>query len=286
MDTRPPLISPDLVHLPQFDYREFVLESHLGSGGIGKVYRAWWKSRQKHVAVKMLRKHWWRQPGVDELFFREAAILVKLRHPNIVSVHGIGRTSQGGCFLVIDLMDGGDLSSLDGTALPAQALEWAAQAADGLAYAHQQGVVHRDVKPSNLLLDRSGRVKVADFGLALLTTISGRGDDGLIGTAAYMAPEQLFGEGRQVGKGADIFSLGAALYTLLTGQPPYEGGSFIDVVERRLNGAQPVSLRSLCPDVPESLENALARCLVRDPNKRFATAEELAAALRRAAGDA
>ena len=282
IDAHAVLSTHDLTDVPQFDYRDFVLEAHLGSGGIGKVYRAWWKSRKKYVAIKMLRRNWWRQMGADGLFFREAAILVELEHPNIVRMHGIGRTPHGACFLVMQLIDGGDLS-LRGVAPVAQAIEWVAQAADGLAFAHRQGIVHRDVKPSNLLLDREGGVHVADFGLALVTAVTHHREDGLIGTAAYMAPEQLFGGVRQVTPASDIFSLGAVSYALLTGQPPYQGRSMLDIVERRLGGAQPVSLRSLRSDLSEGLAAVVTRCLAHEPSRRFAKAEELAAALRSAA---
>jgi hypothetical protein len=283
VDAHAASISRGLAEVPQFDYRDFVLEAHLGSGGIGKVYRAWWKSRREYVAIKMLRKNWWRQAGADELFFREAAILVELKHPHIVRIHGIGRTPPGGCFLVMELMEDGDLSQ-KGVVPISQAIEWVAQAADGLAFAHRRGVVHRDVKPSNLLLDRRGGVRVADFGLALATAVARRGEDGLIGTAAFMAPEQLLGAGRQAAT-SDIFSLGAVLYTLLTGQPPYDGQTTLDVLERRLSGAEPANLRLLRPDVPESVAGIVDRCLAPEPSERFATAEELAGALRNRAGE-
>lgn len=267
--------------VPQYDYRDFVLEAHLGSGGIGKVYRAWWKSAKKYVAVKMLRKRWWRQPGADELFFREAAILVHLRHSNIVTLHGIGRTPHGACFLVIELIDGGDLANLVAQELPlGRVIEWIAQAADALAFAHRGGIIHRDVKPSNLLLDRSGSVRVADFGLAL-TPVFGRDfTDGLIGTVSYMAPEQLFQTGEPPNPASDIFALGAVLFTLLTGQPPYEGGSLSDVVKRRLECPLIPPLRAFRSDLPASLEGIVSRCLAIEPGERFTSAEELASALR------
>jgi hypothetical protein len=270
-----------LAHIPQFAYRDFVLESHLGSGGIGKVYRAWWKSEKKHVAVKMLRKSWWQQPGADELFFREAAILVGLEHPNIVSVHGIGRTHQGGCFLVIELVDGGDLGKLVGRHLPlAKVIDWSAQAADALAFAHRRGIVHRDVKPSNLLLDRAGKVRVADFGLALAPSLGRETTEGLIGTVAYMAPEQLFGSTHSVGPSADIFSLGAVLFASLTRKPPFEGRSLTNVIECRRDREQFPRLRTIRSDLPECVETIVTRCLALDPKERFATADQLAAALR------
>lgn len=270
-----------LDHVPQFDYHDFVLEAHLGSGGIGKVYRAWWKSRKQYVAIKMLRKSWRRQPGAEELFFREAEILVRLRHPNIVSIHGIGRTPGGGCFLVIDLVDGGDLSQRTERQVPVgQAIEWAAQAAEGLAFAHREGVVHRDLKPSNLLLDSRGGVLIADFGLALELSARDSVADSLVGTLAYMAPEQLFGEGRRIGPAADVFALGAVLHELLSGRPPYEGCNLVDLIERRLASSPSMQLRSLRPDLPDAVVHVIARCLATAPDERFSAAE-LAPALRR-----
>lgn len=284
----PPALSSDsssvlagLDHVPQFDYHDFVLEAHLGSGGIGKVYRAWWKSRRQYVAIKMLRKTWRRQPGAEELFFREAEILVRLRHPKIVSVHGIGRTPGGGCFLVIELVDGGDLSQRTQRQVPiAQAIEWATQAAEGLAFAHREGVVHRDLKPSNLLLDSRGSVLIADFGLALELSARDSVADSLVGTLAYMAPEQLFSEGRQIGPAADVFGLGAVLHELLGGRPPYEGRDLIDLVERRLASSPRMQLRSLRPDLPDAVLHVIARCLAAAPTERF-SAGELAETLRR-----
>lgn len=271
----------DLAHIPQYDYHDFVLEAHLGSGGIGKVYQAWWKSQKRHVALKMLRKSWWRRPGADELFFREAEILVKLRHDNIVSVHGIGCTSGGGCFLIIDLIDGGDLAQRIRQPVPiARAIDWMAQAAEGLAFAHSRGVVHRDLKPSNLLLNHCGGVLIADFGLALVLSARNGIADSLVGTIAYMAPEQVFTDGRQVGPAADVFGLGAVLYTLLIGRPPYEGRDLADVAKWRLAAAPQLRLCTMRPDVPEAVQTIVARCLEADPGKRY-TAEELAVALRR-----
>ncbi len=284
----PPAIDSDsspalagLAHIRQFDYHDFVLEAHLGSGGIGKVYRAWWKSQKRYVALKMLRKSWWRQPGADELFFREAEILVGLRHPNIVCVHGVGRTARGGCFLIIDLVDGGDLDQRTRQSVSiAQAIDWVAQAAEGLAFAHSRGVVHRDLKPSNLLLDHSGGLLIADFGLALVTSARNHIAESIVGTIAYMAPEQVFIDGHQVGPAADIFGLGAVLYALLTGRTPFEGRDLVDVAQRRLAASPQTQLCALRPDLPAAVERVVARCLEADPGERY-TAEELATALRR-----
>jgi tRNA A-37 threonylcarbamoyl transferase component Bud32 len=271
---------PGLAGVPQFELSDFVLEAHLGSGGIGKVYRAWWKSKKRPVAVKVLRKNWWHRPGVDALFLREAAILVRLRHANIVSVHGIGRIAQGGCFLVLELIDGGDLTQhLDGRVPLTRALDWVAQAAAALA--HRRGVIHRDVKPANLLLDRFGRIHVADFGLALGPAAGGGSADDIAGTVAYMAPEQFFGGQQPVGPAADLFSLGAVLHALLTGHPPSEGFSYgTELFERRRKGSLTWQLPTLRPNLPEAVEEVVKRCLQVDPVERFTTADELALALR------
>jgi tRNA A-37 threonylcarbamoyl transferase component Bud32 len=269
----------NFAHIPQFDYRDFVLEAYLGSGGAGKVYRAWWKSRNRLVALKMLRKSYWRQPGAGELFYREAEILVGLRHENIVNVHGIGCTPRGGCFLALDLIDGGDLGQrIKSPVSIAQAIDWTAQAAEGLAFAHGRGVVHRDLKPSNLLLDRCGRVLIADFGLALVLSARCSVAGNLVGTVAYMAPEQLV-DGRRVGPAADVFGLGAVLHALLVGQPPYEGHDVIDVVERRFAASPRTPIRALRPELPEDVVKIVARCLEAKPSQRY-TAKELTAALR------
>lgn len=266
-------------NLPQFEYRDFVLEAHLGSGGIGKVYRAWWKDQKKCVAIKMLRKRWWRQPGIDKSLFHEAEILVQLHHAHIVGMHGIGWTPQGGAFLVIDLMEGGDLASLREPPLPSKAIEWIADAAAGLSFAHCQGIIHRDLKPSNLLLDCLGRVRVADFGLALAKSGETRRDECLVGTAAYMAPEQLFGDAHHVGPAADVYSLGAVFYALVAGHPPFDGNSLEQVIEQRVRKLQPTRLRAVHPALPEKIEAIVNRCLAADPKERFPSMDELIAAL-------
>lgn len=193
-------------------------------------------------------------------------------------MHGIGRTLAGGCFLVMDLIAGSDLAQRTDVAVPiAQAISWLAQAAEGLAYAHTQGVVHRDIKPSNLLLDHGERVLIADFGLALnMAFEDGRGES-LVGTIPYMAPEQLFPDGRTIGPAADIFGLGAVLHTLLFGQPPYDGHNLVDIVRQRL-AASPHTLPN--SHLPQAIETILDRCLTTDPDQRI-TAKELAAVLRR-----
>lgn len=178
------------------------------------------------------------------------------------------------CFLVIELIDGNDLSQYVGTRMAvATALDWVAQAADALAYAHREGVVHRDVKPGNLLLDGSGRIHVADFGLALAPAARLDGAGEIAGTVSYMAPEQLFGHDR-VGPRADLFSLGAVLHALLHGRPPDAGGASSRTV-RHASGASEM-IRDLAPAVV----SIVSRCLAFDPNERFSDADELAQTLR------
>jgi RNA polymerase sigma factor (sigma-70 family) len=224
-------------------YGDVVLLRQLGQGGMGKVYRATWRGSEVPVAVKLLRKPLRGHRTAAARFCEEAALLARLRHPGIVAVHGIGLLPDGGHFLVMDLIEGSDLARQPRPAV-VEALRWVAEAADAIAYAHQVGVVHCDLKPSNLLLGRDGHVRVSDFGLARSLA---DGDAPHGGTAGFMAPEQLGPDGR-VSPRTDVYGLGAVLHTLLPERPP--------------------EVDALC-----------RRCLAPDPKARYASAAELVSAL-------
>jgi DNA-directed RNA polymerase specialized sigma24 family protein/tRNA A-37 threonylcarbamoyl transferase component Bud32 len=225
-------------------YGDVVLLRQLGQGGMGKVYRATWRGSDGPVAVKLLRKPLRGHETAVARFREEAALLARLRHPGLVAVHGLGLLPDGGHFLVMDLVEGSDLARQPRPPV-AVALRWVAEAADALAYAHGMGVVHCDLKPSNLLLGGDGRVRVSDFGLA--RSLAG-GDAPCGGTAGFMTPEQADPRGK-VSPRTDVYGLGAVLRALLPEQPP--------------------EVAALC-----------RRCLAPDPAARFASAEELASALR------
>jgi serine/threonine-protein kinase len=249
------------------------LERPLGHGGMASVYLARDAELDRLVAVKVLAEN---ATGDDELrkrFVREARLAARLSHPNIVSVFDAGE-DDGRPYIVMEHVAGETLSEVlarRGHLPSEEARGLALQAARGLAHAHAAGLVHRDVKPQNLLLREDGTVKIADFGIARAaegTALTQAGT--VLGTAAYLAPEQALGE--QATPASDVYSLGAVLYELLTGRPPYEFDSLTDLAEKqRQHAIAPV--RELVPDVPRDLENVVMRCLARNPSYRPAELE-------------
>ena len=255
----------------------YELEQVVGTGGMSSVYRAHDRQLERTVALKILHE---RLVGDDEhvsRFRHEARAVAQLSHPNVVTV--IDRGADGGRqFIVFEYVDGENLRQLlDRTgALPVRrALEIAIAVADGLAYAHERGVVHRDVKPQNVLLSRDGEVKVTDFGIARsLDAESGLTLTGtVLGTSNYLSPEQA--SGLRVTQAADIYSLGIVLYELLAGEVPFPGGNQVVVALKHVNEPAP-PLR----DVPPRVAAAVARALEKDPEQRFGSMAELAGELR------
>lgn len=226
------------------DYGDIVLLKLVGQGGMGKVYRAAWRGHPTPVAVKLLRKPLRGHAEAAARFREEAAVLARLRHPGIVPLHGVGLLPDGGHFLVMDLIEGTDLSRVSRPGVE-QALRWVAEAADAVDHAHWAGVVHCDLKPANLLLGADGHIRVSDFGLARSL---GRDDTPRGGTPGFMAPEQRSPAG-VVTPRTDVFGLGAVL-------------------------------RALLPAMPPEAEAICRRCLGPDPAGRYATAADVAAALR------
>lgn len=226
-------------------YGDVVLRRQIGQGGMGKVYRATWRGHDAPVAVKLLPRSLRAYGTAAARFREEAAVLARLRHPGIVAVHGVGLLPDGGHFLVMDLIDGSDLSRRPRPPV-AEALGWVAEAAEAIDYAHGRGVVHCDLKPSNLLLGSDGHVRVSDFGLAR-SLAGGAAPHG--GTAGFMAPEQFDADGT-VSPRTDVYGLGAVL-------------------------------RALLPERPPEVDPVCRRCLEADPAARFASTAELASALRR-----
>lgn len=233
-------------HFPQFEIRRC-----LGRGGMGVVYQAKQKSLDRDVAIKILDPGRVGDADFAERFTREARMLAKLSHPNIVAVHDHGE-ADGLFYIVMELVDGVNLRDLlrEGKLDPEQALSIVPPICEALEYAHNEGVVHRDIKPENLLLDRTGRIKIADFGIASLAGAGGEA----AGTPPYMAPEQA--DGGRADRRADVHALGAVLYELLTGEPP------------RGNFAPPSQKTALDP----RLDRVVQRAMERDPDRRYQTA--------------
>jgi eukaryotic-like serine/threonine-protein kinase len=251
------------------------LERPLGHGGMASVYLARDSELDRPIAVKVLAENAAADDGLRERFVREARHAARLSHPNVVNVFDAGEDG-GRPYIVMEHVEGETLAELlarRGRLPPDEARGMALQAARGLAHAHAAGLVHRDIKPQNLLVRDDGTLKIADFGIARAaegTALTQAGT--VLGTAAYLAPEQALGE--QATPAADVYSLGAVLYELLTGKPPYEFESLADLADKqRRHAIAPV--RELVPDVPRELEDVVMRCLARNPAYRPASAAEL-----------
>ncbi len=263
-------------------YGDYLLTQLLGSGGVGKVYRALHRPTGKTVAVKYLRKTFFSDSNIVPRFVTEARIVATLQHPGIVAVHGLGTTPHGGLFIAMDFIDGPNLEAVASEELPPpiDVVHWIAQAAKVIEYVHGQNVIHCDLKPSNLLLACDSKVRVTDFGFARALRDETPNRQGIAGTAGYMAPEQIDPSWGEIGPRTDVYGLGAVLFHLLTGQPPATGRRIADVLSQ-VASTQPLELRNrFPPNVDDIVEEICLRCLQKLPADRFATAEALAAALQ------
>jgi CheY-like chemotaxis protein len=264
----------------------------LGAGGMGTVFKARHRRMKRIVALKVLSAALCKDAAFVQRFQREVETVARLGHPNVVMAYDADE-AEVGHFLVMEFVNGRDLASLvekTGPLPVAQAIDCMLQAARGLAYAHSQGIIHRDVKPHNLLRDAAGAVKVTDLGLARLS--GGPGDasgvagltqaGGVLGTVDYMPPEQAV-DSTTIDARADIYSLGATLHYLLIGRPPFTGASLMAILLKHREAAIP-SLTALRPDVPTELDNLFNRMMAKSPTDRFATMTEVVTALESLAG--
>jgi serine/threonine protein kinase len=257
---------------------EFVLVSRLGQGGIGEVWKAWDTRLGRWVAVK-LPVGAPDQDGVARRFTREALAAAKLSHPNIVSIYRVAEEG-GRTFIVMQYIEGRILSQARlGLMGSVEAMRTVSLA---VHYAHEHGVIHRDLKPGNIIIAGDGRAVVLDFGLAHLDDVArGQSREGLVaGTAAYMSPEQARGEPGARARATDIYSLGATLYEVATGRPPYDGNTFAETLEKVLY-REPATPRSIVPSIPRDLEVVILKAIDKDPHRRYGTARELAEDLER-----
>ncbi|HYP21953.1 MAG TPA: PASTA domain-containing protein [Actinomycetota bacterium] len=258
------------------------LVARIAGGGMGEVYRGQDVLLERPVAVKILQPSLAADPDLVERFKDEARAAARLTHPNIVSVHDWGAADEQTYYMVMEFVAGTDLRDLlvsRGSLAPAQAAEIMACVCDALAAAHAAGVVHRDVKPENVLIARNGRVKVADFGIAAVAdadrTMPG---GGIPGTLRYLSPEQA--SGRAASPASDVWAAGAVLSELLTGRPPQQG-SGADLLRRRAI-EPPVAPSTFDQTLPQALDEIVMKACALDPPERFDDAAEMAAALRRA----
>jgi serine/threonine protein kinase len=256
----------------------------LGRGGMGVVYRARQVSLKRLVALKVIRDGALAGPQQRARFRIEAEAAARMHHANVVAIYEVGE-HQGHPFFAMELVEGPSLEKhLAGQPQPApQAAELVLTLALAVGHAHAQNVVHRDLKPANVLLSPEGTPKIADFGLAKRLDSQSTAwtqDGAVIGTAGYMAPEQAAGRAREIGPGADVYALGAILYEVLTGRPPFLADSWQQAIERVLHD-EPAPPARLRPGVPPDLETICLKCLEKEPARRYATAGELAADLGR-----
>jgi serine/threonine-protein kinase len=257
------------------------LQSRLGLGGMSTVHLAFDRRLERRVAVKLLAEHLADDPTFVSRFQREAQAAARLIHPNIVQIFDSGQDERSGqYFIVMEYIEGSSCAEIlrdDGWVEVPEAVAIVEQACEGLHYAHRHGVVHRDVKPGNLLRSRDGEVKLADFGIAKATEQSSITQVGsVLGTAAYLAPEQARGE--DAGARADLYALGVVAYQLISGRLPYEAGSLTELALKQQQ-EEPARLDALVAAVTPELAQAVAIALALDPSERFQTAREMGQAI-------
>ncbi|HEX4187979.1 MAG TPA: protein kinase [Solirubrobacteraceae bacterium] len=258
------------------------LEGRLGFGGMSTVHRALDLRLERQVAVKLLAEHLAEDPTFVSRFQREAQAAARLVHPNIVQVFDSGQDERTGqYFIVMEYIEGQSCAEIlrdDGWVEVDEAIAIVEQACEGLHYAHRNGVVHRDVKPGNLLRAREGEVKLADFGIAKATEQSSITQVGsVLGTAAYLAPEQARGE--EAGPSADLYALGVVTYQMISGRLPYEAASLTELALKQQQ-EEPPTLDTLVAAVGPELADAVAIALALDPRDRYQTAREMGRALQ------
>jgi serine/threonine protein kinase len=257
---------------------KFELHEPLGEGAMGVVWKAYDSVLRRYVALKLLGSKIGRTQDMRERFLREARAAAALQHPNIITVYDLGE-AEGQLFIAMELIEGNDLSELiasrEAFALERK-LDIVIEVLQGLSYAHDRGVIHRDVKPANVRIASDGRVKIMDFGIARLQSADITGSGAIMGTPTYMAPEQI--TNGPISPVTDVFAVGCMLYELLTYQKPFEGESIHGVLYQVLT-SDPKPLRTMAPSIPASLERVVFKSMNKAPEDRYGSARELRSAL-------
>src|SRR5213593_1686331 len=262
---------------------DYELLEEIGRGGQGVVFRARQKSLNRTVALKVIGLGQWASKAHLKRFRREAEAAASLEHPGIVPIHEVGER-DGSCYFSMKFIEGGQLDEvIRRTPMSIrQAAELIAKVARTVHYAHDHGILHRDIKPGNILLDAKGEPHLTDFGLARLVETESTVTRTLevLGTPSYMAPEQAVGNNAAVGGATDVYGLGAVLYQLLTGQPPFAGGTTYETIKLLLD-TEPRQPRLVNPKIDRDLSTICLKCLEKDPKRRYSSALALAEDLER-----
>ena len=257
---------------------DYELLEEVGRGGQGVVFRARQKSLNRTVALKVISLGQWASKAHVKRFRREAEAAASLDHPSIVPIHEVGER-DGSCYFSMQFIEGGQLDEVVRRTPMAirQAAELIAKVARTVHYAHEHGILHRDIKPGNILLDKNGEPHLTDFGLArwLDTQSSVTRTIDVLGTPSYMAPEQAAGDNAKLTSATDVYGLGAVLYQLLTGHPPFAGGTTYETIQLLLD-TEPRPPRSLNPKIDRDLSTICLKCLEKDPQRRYSSALALA----------
>ena len=264
-----------------FDGR-YRIQRKLGAGGMADVYLAEDQELGRRVAIKILNSRHGNDDQFIERFRREAKNAAALNHPNIVSIYDRGE-AEDTYYIAMEFLDGRTLKELivgRGAAPINVAIEYARQILSALRFAHRHGIVHRDIKPHNVLVDGEGRVKVTDFGIARAGTSQMTETGSIVGTAQYLSPEQA--RGGEVDPRSDLYSLGVVLYELLTGKTPFDGETPVEIAMKHLSNA-PSPPSKLRPDIPPELDMVVLRALAKNPDDRYQSADEMEADLERVA---
>jgi serine/threonine protein kinase len=262
----------------------YLLSGLLGTGGMAQVFLARDRMLGRDLALKVLKEHYAKDERFVGRFWREAQSAAALNHPNVVQIYDQGRAEDGRYYIAMEYVPGGSLEDLlilrRGPLDPSEAARLASQVAEALDAAHRRGIVHRDIKPQNVLIDEAGDAKVADFGIALAASrTSTSGTNILLGTPSYMSPEQAMGE--RVGPESDLYSLGIVLYEMLTGTVPFAAEGALATAMKHLT-EPPLSPRTRNASVPEGMEALMMRLLSKDPEDRYPSAARLIEDLRQA----
>ncbi len=257
---------------------KYELHTLIGEGAMGIVWKAYDTVLRRYVALKLLSSHFRKTKEMQERFLREARAAGAIQHPNIVTVYDLGDV-DGQLFIAMELVEGRDLSDIITLREPMaleRKLDLVIELLDGLHFAHQRGVIHRDVKPSNVRVVPDGRVKIMDFGIARLQSADASGSGAIVGTPTYMAPEQI--TNGAITPATDIFAVGCMLYELLSFHKPFEGESVHGVLYQVLT-TEPKPLRTVAPSIPAALERVVGKAMAKVPDERYETAAQMQSTL-------